>query len=217
MSWPPEIGVMVLPKVILFPQAYLPLYVFEQRYRKMLRDSLESHRLFCVSMQVPERKRESPAPVAGLGLVRAARQHADGTSHVILQGLTRVELGKAVRYSPYRTHRINVLSSRNFDSAAVDALTHKLIELVGRELNTGSSEPGPLLEGSVENPQTPVKPGLELLAHANNPEQLADLVSWALLTNPRQRQVLLETLDVEARLRQLIRFLLAERQDSAPT
>ena len=32
---------MTLPNAILFPQALLPLYIFEPRYRDMLRDSLE--------------------------------------------------------------------------------------------------------------------------------------------------------------------------------
>jgi hypothetical protein len=43
-----------------------------------------------------------------------------------------------------------------------------------------------------------------------DPEQTADLVSCALLPGGVQRQAILETLDVESRLRRLIQFLLAE-------
>ncbi|MEP6664219.1 MAG: LON peptidase substrate-binding domain-containing protein, partial [Verrucomicrobiota bacterium] len=35
---------MTLPNATLFPQALLPLHIFEPRYRKMLADALGSHR-----------------------------------------------------------------------------------------------------------------------------------------------------------------------------
>ena len=56
--------------------------------------------------------------------------------------------------------------------------------------------------------------GVEIMAELKNPEQVADLVSWTLLTDPVQRQTLLETLDVEFRLRRLIHFLMAESASS---
>ena len=83
---------MTLPNATLFPQALLPLYIFEPRYRQMLADALHSHRMFSVAMQKPGSKRESPLTVAGLGLIRVSVGHRDGTSHLILQGLARVEL-----------------------------------------------------------------------------------------------------------------------------
>ena len=42
MVLPSEVPVMTLPNAILFPQVMLPLFIFEARYRKMLRDVLES-------------------------------------------------------------------------------------------------------------------------------------------------------------------------------
>ena len=83
---------MTLPNATLFPQALLPLYIFEPRYRQMLADALHSNRMFSVAMQKPGSTRETPSPVAGLGLIRVSVGHRDGTSHLILQGLARVEL-----------------------------------------------------------------------------------------------------------------------------
>src|SRR5580765_9012408 len=112
MKIPPEVPVMTLPNATLFPQALLPLYIFEPRYRQMLADSLHSNRMFAVAMQKPGNAREVPLPVAGLGLVRVSVGHRDGTSHLILQGIARVELEEAVRYKPYRIQRIRPLQSR---------------------------------------------------------------------------------------------------------
>ena len=80
---------MTLPNVILFPHAMLPLFIFEPRYRRMIEDVLESHRMFCVAMQKPGAMRESPVGIAGLGMVRACVKKKDGTSNLVLQGLRR--------------------------------------------------------------------------------------------------------------------------------
>src|SRR5438094_7010303 len=105
MKIPREIPVMTLPKATLFPQALLPLYIFEPRYRQMLADALHSNRMFSVAMQRPGSSRETPSSVAGLGLIRVSVGHRDGTSHLILQGLARGELEDPVRYKPYSGHR----------------------------------------------------------------------------------------------------------------
>src|SRR5690349_5005222 len=122
MEIPTEVAVMTLPSVTLFPQALLPLYIFEPRYRRMLADALDAQRMFIVAMQKPNCTRETPSTIAGLGLVRVCVENPDGTSHLILQGITRVELKQAVRYKPYRVHRIHPLQTPTKDSVAIDAL-----------------------------------------------------------------------------------------------
>jgi hypothetical protein len=44
-------------------------------------------------------------------------------------------------------------------------------------------------------------------------EQVADLVACAVLQGPGARQTILETVDVELRLKHLIHFLMAEIQE----
>src|SRR6267154_1999339 len=61
MKLPSEIPVMTLPEATLFPQALLPLYIFEPRYRQMLADALHSNRMFSVAMRKPGSTRESPS------------------------------------------------------------------------------------------------------------------------------------------------------------
>src|SRR5512140_2564968 len=122
MKIPREVPVMTLPNATLFPQAFLPLYIFEPRYRQMLSDALHTHRMFSVAMQKPGVSRETPSPIAGLGLIRFAIGHRDGSSHLVLQGLARVELQRAVRYKPYRVQRIRALQTPPCDNVTVDAL-----------------------------------------------------------------------------------------------
>jgi ATP-dependent Lon protease len=215
MKIPREVPVMTLPKATLFPQALLPLYIFEPRYRQMLADALDSTRMFSVAMQRPGNSRESPSLVAGLGLIRVSVGHRDGTSHLILQGLARVELGEPVRYKPYRIQRIRPLETPPCDNVKVDALVAKVRELLERRIALGLPFPFPIMAPEAGESQSPPpsfspKGILHYLDSIADPEQAADLVSCAVLPGAVERQAILETVDVEARLRQLIFFLLAE-------
>ncbi len=210
---------MILPNATLFPQAMLPLFVFEPRYRKMLSDALNSHRMFTVAMQKPGRVREAPSNVAGLGLIRASVSNRDGTSHLILQGLTRVELSKTVRYKPYRVQRIRPLETTGRDSVAVDALTAKVLELVGERLEQGLELPVHVLkqlrqleepDDDTTSPAFSLKQVIKYLVKLQDPDQLADLVSCTLLPKPVDRQIILESINLENRLKHLVHFLLAE-------
>ena len=224
MKLPREVPVMTLPNATLFPQALLPLYIFEPRYRHMLADALHSNRMFSVAMQKPGTERETPSPVAGLGLIRVSVAHRDGTSHLILQGLARVELAETVRYRPYRVQRIRPLHSPPCDNVKVDALVAKVRELLEERINLGLPFPFPVMPSKkIEQKQAAAgfssKEILNYLDSIEDPEQTADLVSCAVLPGAAERQTILETVDVEARLQRLIRFLLAEirskREDEA--
>jgi len=215
MKIPHEVPVMTLPNATLFPQALLPLYVFEPRYRQMLADALHSNRMFSVAMQRPGTTRETPSPVAGLGLIRVSVGHRDGTSHLILQGLARVELKEAVRYKPYRVQRIQALETPPCDNVKVDALLAKVRELLEEWVDLGLPLPPPVItpEKSPSSPTPPSFSPKEILSYVDSisdPEQAADLVSCAVLPGAAERQTILETVDVESRLRRLIHFLLTE-------
>lgn len=209
---------MTLPNATLFPQSLIPLYIFEPRYRQMLRDALDGHRMFIVAMQKPGIVRESPSPVAGLGLIRVSVGHQDGTSHLILQGLARVELETAVRYKPYRIQRIRPLAPIPSNAVAVDALVAKVRELLECRFKLGLPFPFPIAtapmskksSGKWLSSPTNAKEILGYLDQIDDPEQVADLVSCAVLAGARERQTILETVDLEQRLRLLIQFLLAE-------
>ncbi len=211
---------MTLPNIILFPQAMLPLYIFERRYRQMLRDALSSHRMFSVAMQRTGRTRETPSAVAGLGLIRASVANKDGTSNLILQGLARVELHEVIQYKPYRIQRIRPLATQPKDSIVVDALTAKVRDLVVERLEQGIQLPVQVLKKLAHLNATEYDPltgyslehVLKYLASLDDPDQIADIVSCTLLTVAPERQIILETVDLEARLKHLIHFLMAEIQ-----
>jgi Lon protease-like protein len=204
MDIPTEVAVMTLPNQTLFPQALLPLYIFERRYRRMLAEILHSHRMLVVAMQRRGFTRECPSTVAGLGLIRVCVDNPDGTSHLILQGMSRVELTDTVHSKPFRVSRIRTLQTPARDSVAIDALMAKIRDLVTERIR----------QGLQSNPEAPKAHSIQeivtYLDKMSDPDQVADLVAPALLRGPHERQTILETIEIEPRLKHLIHFLMAE-------
>ncbi len=210
MVVPDSIGVMILNNAVLFPQALLPLRIFEPRYRTMLAEALDSHRMFCVAMQKPSDPRETPLPVAGIGIVRAAVKNADGTSNLILQGVARVRLGKVVRYKPYRFQQIHMVDIGDSDSVTVDALKVRVLELVEEQLHAGGEVANDLLKQLVRtggDSENPIRSAIQALRMIPNPGQFADLIALLAIQTSSARQVILQSATVAERLRHLIQFL----------
>ncbi len=223
MQLPSSVPVMTLSNVILFPQAMLPLHIFEPRYRRMLADVLSGDRVFAVAMRRRDRSRETPSGVAGLGLVRACVTQANGTSNLILQGVARVRLGKTTQYRPYRRHEAIPLQATGDHGLAVHALTMRVLELVQDRLKSGTpttlqGQPEPDAAGNAPFTIETFHHALTHLAQLEDAEQLTDLVSATLLQDAHQRQVILETAKLEDRLRYLVHFLQGNpsREDSSP-
>jgi ATP-dependent Lon protease len=215
MEIPNEAPVMTLPGVTLFPETLLPLHIFEPRYRRMLAAVLHSHRMLVVAMQRPGYVSGTPAAVAGLGFVRVCVEHADGTSHLVVQGHARVEVIQMARQQPFPVCRIRGLRAPVCDSVAIDALMAKVRDLVTERIQLGFSSSAAgvrKLAAKIKQAQAllTVPEIIGCLEKLNNPDQVADLVSSALLTRAAHKQIILETVEVEPRLKYLIHFLMGE-------
>lgn len=195
---------MVLPGAHLFPNALLPLYIFEPRYRQMLTWSLEQHRMFCVAPMKPgiseARSIGDFYHIVGLGLVRACVGRDDGTSHLVLQGLARVRITGFLQESPFRIAEMRELPSEPADAQESESLTTRLLEVCTLLRAGGATVPAALDQQ---------------LAQIEDPALLSDIIAQTFLRDPERRQAVFEELRVGARTRLLIRFLLGEMPDSA--
>lgn len=185
---PDEIPMMTLPDLAFFPQALLPLHIFEPRYREMLRDTLATNRLFAVG-GLDSRKTdgfEPPHRIATMGIVRACQENKDGTSNLLIQGLARVEIRSIVREEPYRMVAIRALSSQpGADEEENIRLRARLSRLLATRMRL-SGEPSNELA--------------RFLKSVDDPEIFVDLAAFSFCEKPRLKQKLLETLDVNRRL-----------------
>jgi ATP-dependent Lon protease len=196
---PEEVPVMTLPNVAFFPQALLPLHIFEPRYRHMLRDVLASDRIFavaCLDSDAAGERFEPPHRVACIGLVRACQKNDNGTSNLLLQGLCRVAIESIVGDEPYRRIRIRALASRQGAAPVENArLRSQLAGLIKLKLK--------LSPGGSDGMT-------DLLKTVEDPEIFADIAAFNLCDNVPVKQKLLETLDVNRRLVLLLQVLRSE-------
>jgi len=185
---PDEVAVMTLPDVAFFPQALLPLHIFEPRYRQMLKEVLASHRLFAVAGLDPRAGNafEPPYRVATIGIIRACQKNDNGTSNLLLQGLARVEVVRILREEPYRMVSIRALASApgaDFDeNVRLRSSLARLLQLKQRL-------------GAAMSPEF-----TQFLKTVEDPETFVDLAAFSLCENAALKQKLLETLDVHRRL-----------------
>lgn len=101
---PDEMPVMVLSECFLFPGCLLPLFIFEERYREMLKHVLATSRMFCIGVR--SEADGSVLPCSTAGLVRVCATNDDGTSQLVLAGLRRIRLTGWVQEKPFRIARI---------------------------------------------------------------------------------------------------------------
>ena len=215
MRFPDRAGVMILDGCPLFPQAMVPLFIFEPRYRRLLEDALGSERMMCLAMRQPGSSQERPCKLAGLGLIRASVKNPNGTSNLVLQGVSRVRLGRAVRTKPYRVHLIEPVVEESPSGPAVTAQTALVLELVAARLRMGISFPLSALltlvgSGETKKGSVRIEDCLEAMRGLSSPGVLADVVATLFLSDAAMRQIVLQTVDVEERLRHVAHFLMAE-------
>lgn len=196
---PTELSVMTLPKLAFFPQALLPLHIFEPRYRLMLKEVLASHRLFAVAGLNSADASQSFEPthrIATVGIVRACQDNDNGTSNLLLQGLARIEVLEILREEPYRTIRVRPLLSQ---SGAPEADNLRLKTSLARLL-------------SLKRRLTGDSPGDfdRFLKTVEDPDAYVDLAAFNLCEDAELKQRLLETLSVNDRLRIFTRHLRRE-------
>jgi Lon protease-like protein len=86
-----------LPNVVFFPHTFLPLHVFEPRYRRMVEDALAGDRLIAMVLAREERPPTAWPDVhalGALGRIEVAEPLPEGRYNIVLKGLVRVELAR---------------------------------------------------------------------------------------------------------------------------
>ena len=181
-----------LPGVVLFPHAMLPLHIFEERYRKMTRDLLESHRHLAVALlesatEDPSVERPAVRPIMGVGEVVMAHELPDGRFNLVVRGRARVELQEELTSEePYRVIVANVRADLAVTQPReLEDADQSLRALVGR-LADSIPDGGELLR--------------QVVASQATPAELADVLAAALVVDVQKRQRLLESRDLVKRI-----------------
>ncbi|MBE2214488.1 MAG: LON peptidase substrate-binding domain-containing protein [Opitutaceae bacterium] len=200
---PPEMPVMTLPGAVFFPKTVIPLRIFEPRYRQMLEEALAGDRIFAVAA-LNEKKPDILAPaepphrVATAGIIRACQKSDDGTSMLLLEGLSRIEITGIVREAPYRVIAVQPLADLPQDDPnALTTLRGRLVRAFTLRAKMGGDLPAELRRA---------------VADIADPAALCDLLVFSIARDKAFKQRMLETLDPAERLRATILYFQRESE-----
>jgi uncharacterized protein len=115
---PPAIPLFPLPNVVLFPNVFLPLHIFEPRYREMVAEALSGDRIIGMVLLrpgwEPEYDRRPPVyPVGCAGVVTNAERLPDGRYNIVLQGLEKFRILGEDEGRAYRVARVDGITESN--------------------------------------------------------------------------------------------------------
>jgi len=186
-----RLPIFPLPGAVLLPGGLLPLHIFEPRYRDMTRDALAGHGLIAMAQPLEPESAESVDPAVGafmgVGRIIASEELDDGRYFIVLRGVGRVQMVREVETDAlYRT----ILARPVADSSEGDPQRLREAETALRTL--ADSVAGALPEGGQLLRQA--------IASETTAGGLADLLGSTLVGDPADRQALLETTEVQARL-----------------
>jgi Lon protease-like protein len=189
---PARIPIFPLPNIVLFPSVFLPLHIFEERYREMVSDSLDGDRIIGMALLKPGwepdyEERPSVYPVGCAGLITHAERLADGRFNLILKGLEKFRIRSEEPAGLYRVALVDSLPERltDPDRLVLQDQRRRLEALVATLLDTN------------EFPLPPAMPD----------EDLVHALAQYLTLEPVERQALLESEGLLARSRSLAELL----------
>ena len=112
---PLTIPIFPLPNVVLFPGVFLPLHIFEPRYRAMTRDALAADRIIGISLLQPGFEadyegRPAVYPIGCAGVISHAVRLDDGRYNLVLHGLAKYRIVDEIPGGEYRCAHVETVA-----------------------------------------------------------------------------------------------------------
>ena len=194
---PSTLPIFPLPNVVLFPNVFLPLHIFEPRYRQMVTDALAGERMIGMVLLQPgfEDDYEGQPDVYDVGcagLITHVERLTDGRFNIVLRGLERFRIVGEEDVSP------TIMYRRAYISPLAEAEASNTQELLKGERQKLEALLAPLFSGT--------------LAARGLPQQMPDdelinALAQYLELEPIEKQALLERDGALARCRSLVELL----------
>jgi Lon protease-like protein len=193
---PDILPIFPLPNVVLMPNASLPLFIFEERYKQMVQDCIAGDRYLSVALlrqgweQVTGTPR--PYPVAGFGRIVHAARLPNDCMDIVIQGMGRIRMldfheERAYLRATVELVRPTYASDENLTEQA-EAMKQRFLDLLDLKRVTASD----------------VRMSLRLLA---SPIDLVFFILARLPLDPYTKQEILQTAAVDEQITQIINIL----------
>jgi len=194
----PEDALIVTPmrNIVLFPGVVLPLTIGREKSLAGVQAAVRAERPLGVLLQKqPETAEPTGDELHPVGTTAAVLRYLtgpDGTNHVVVQGAQRFRVLEFLPGYPYLVARVELIAEPEAKGAEIEARLHQLRQ---RALEALQLLPG----APPEIAQT--------IQSIESPGMLADLVASVMDLKPAEKQEVLETVDLRARLEKVLWLL----------
>jgi ATP-dependent Lon protease len=190
----PDLPVLPLRDVVVFPSMVIPLFVGREKSIKALDQAMDrDKRILLVAQKSPETDDPAAADLYDIGTLAQVLQLLklpDGTIKVLVEGVSRVKLRDVHEVDGALTGVGDALvSGEERDPREVEAVVRSLMGLFEQYIKTNRKLPPELMQ---------------TLSGIDEPNRLADTVAAHLSVRLAEKQRLLETVDVARRLELLV-------------
>ena len=191
---PSLIPIFPLPNAVLFPNVFLPLHIFESRYRAMVTAALAGDRiigmvLLKAGFESDYEGRPPIFPVGCAGVITHSERLADGRFNIVLKGLEKFRV-------------MGEDNSRGYRVARIEGMPELVSDIERSELHRMRQRLEALLAAAVER-----EGGEPRFPPAIPDEDLVNALAQFMGLEALERQALLERDGVLARCRGLIELL----------
>jgi ATP-dependent Lon protease len=193
---PQVLPILPLRETVVFPESMTPLAIGQERSIKLVDDVVAADRMLAL-LTSRDHEKETPGfedlyTVGTAAVIHKMIRVPDGTLRVLVQGIRRIHLEETLDTDPYLLGRFVEVPDVLEESREVEALTRNVQNLFARIIGL-----------------VPYLPEELQLAAANvdDPSALCHLVASTLRIKTDEKQRLLETANVEERLRDVSRIL----------
>jgi len=191
--------VLPLRDIVVFPHMIVPLFVGREKSVRALEEVMQEDKQILLASQI-DASEDDPAPAgiykAGvLANVLQLLKLPDGTVKVLVEGRERVRIVEYLENDSFFEAHAARLTELPGEPAAVTALTRSVGEEFERYAKVKKNIP---------------EEALAAVAGSREPAKLADLVAGHLGVDVKQKQELLETLDVAERLEKVYGLMQGE-------
>jgi len=193
---PAHLPILPLSDVVVFPNMIAPLVVASSASIRLIDDVVASHRtLGLVLQRQPSVENPKPADLYEYGCagrVLKMLKFPDESVRVLVQGQRRIRIVKFEQEEPYLTARVAPLPEEVEDSIEVNALARNASKQFQKIISLSPALPDELKVAAL---------------NIEDPGKLADLIASNLNVSIEERQRLLETYSIKARLTRLTTLL----------
>ncbi len=191
---PQDLPLFPLPGTVLFPNVFLPLHIFEARYRALVADALTGDRMIGMTLLRPghEADYEGTPPVYTVGcagVITHSERLEDGRYNIVLRGVEKFSIEREDHGLAYRRARVAPLP---------EPVDDQLRETLRRQRQRLEAVLVAAIERSGAEPRFP--PSMP-------DDDLVNALSQYLQFEPVERQALLERQGAVDRCQALIELL----------